>query len=221
MEMQKNEFKKHNYPLLLFFINALPLIHIFIGICFIINITDIYYKCIFSLLWVYILPPIICRGVLILFKPPVGTDSTDSFMYRSWWFLSQLQMLFNRLPFLEELLRFIPGLYSLWLNLWGSHASLLIFWSPGVRILDRHLVTIGPKVVLGWNCRISCHTFTEKEDGTRVLILAPVIIDKNAMIGGHAKISAGCHIYPGEIVPSTQLMTPFNDFKDGKRQTRK
>ncbi len=73
----------------------------------------------------YVLPPVTARIVMALFGKPQGRDlRQDSTAFKVWWVLLQLQMPFNRIPWLEELLRLVPGLYPFWLNLWGATHSL-------------------------------------------------------------------------------------------------
>ena len=58
-------------------------------------------------------------------------------------------MVFNRLPWLEEILRLMPGLYALWLFLWGGRVSPLVYWAPGSLVIDRPLVIVERGAVIG------------------------------------------------------------------------
>src|SRR5262245_36743965 len=61
--------------------------------------------------WVYLVPPCACHATLWLFGRPHGRGLTqDSRAYKVWWFTHQWQVVFNRLPWLDELLRLVPGL---------------------------------------------------------------------------------------------------------------
>ena len=55
--------------------------------------------------WIYLLPPMVCRLVLGICGEPANHATIHSAAFRNWWLLTQLQMLFNRFPALEELLR--------------------------------------------------------------------------------------------------------------------
>lgn len=172
----------------------------------------------FTLWWIYLLPAIICRVLILTLGRPIGTvdDSSPIFLY--WWFLTQLQMIYARLPFLEELLRFFPGLYSLWLNLWGAKVSLFTYWSPGVTIADRYHINISNRAIIGGGCRIGAHVVALNKNQKQHLILAPVTIEKGAMVGLHAAVGPGCHIYANETVPAGKLLKPFYSIKDGRIQ---
>src|SRR5262245_8451638 len=74
-----------------------------------------------TLAWIFLLPPLVCRLTLFAFGIPQGRALTQhDRAYKAWWFTYQWQVLFNRLPWLEELLRIVPGLYALWLYCWGG-----------------------------------------------------------------------------------------------------
>ena len=65
----------------------------------------------------YLVPPLLGRGLMRVFGVPNGVFTQDDRRFRVWWALLQLQMVFNRLPMLEEMLRLVPGLYPLWIAL--------------------------------------------------------------------------------------------------------
>ena len=68
----------------------------------------------------YLFPPLLCRLILLLYPLNGGTYPSGSREFVSWWATAQTQMIFCRLPMLEELLRLVPGLYSMWLRLWWA-----------------------------------------------------------------------------------------------------
>ena len=109
----------------------------------------------------------------------------------------------------------VPGLYSLWLNIWGSKVSLLTYWSPRVEVTDRYSLDIHSRVIIGWGCSLAGHFMSDK-DGDKYLIVAGVIIEREAILGGRSKISPGGHIYPKEVLPTTHKVGPFNDYINGK-----
>ncbi|HFD13086.1 MAG TPA: hypothetical protein ENJ32_11565 [Crenotrichaceae bacterium] len=170
----------------------------------------------FAGLWIYLLPALICRVLIITVGRPVGTVDNTSPVFIYWWFLTQLQMLYARLPFLEELLRFFPGLYSLWLNLWGAKVSVLTYWSPGVVIADRYHINIGRRAIIGGGCRIGAHVISLDNHQQPQLILAPVTIENSAMVGLHAAVGPGCYVHTGETVPAGKLLKPFCSVQNGR-----
>jgi hypothetical protein len=113
----------------------------------------------------YLAPPLCGRLLTWVFRKPTGRDLPQSSSdFKVWWVLLRLQMPFNRLPWLEELLRMVPGLYPLWLNLWGARVHPATFWAPGARIIDRPYVSIGYGSVIGTGALLSGH-LARTEDG--------------------------------------------------------
>ncbi len=132
--------------------------------------------------------------------------------FLKWWACFQCQVLFLRFPALEEILRLIPGLYSLWLRLWGSRIGRLTYWAPGTIILDRGFLDVGDDVVFGAGVRINPHVMEHS-----TLRLAPVRIGDRASIGGYSLLTAGTEISPGESTRAFLISPPFSKWKDGKR----
>jgi hypothetical protein len=170
------------------------------------------------LILLYLVPPLLGRLLTTLFGKPTGRGITQTSRdFRVWWLLLQLQMPFNRLPCLEELLRLVPGLYSLWLNLWGARVHPATFWAPGARTLDRPYVETGDGSVIGTETLMSGH-LARMENGRYVVDVAPVIVGSHAVIGARSSISPGCVIGPGETLAATSRLAPYDRYVNGKRQ---
>lgn len=137
---------------------------------------------------------------------PVGSPA-----FLRWWACFQCQVLFLRFPVLEELLRLIPGLYSLWLRCWGSRIGKLTYWAPQTILLDRGFLQIGDQVVFGAGVRLNPHVMEEN------LKLAPIRIGDGAMIGGYSLLTAGTEIAAGERTRAFLISPPFSKWKDGRR----
>ena len=133
------------------------------------------------------------------------------------WLLTQLQMPFNRVALLEELLRLIPGLYSLWLNLWGSRVSLMTFWTRDVLISERYLLTIEPGVTLASQTGITAHLVNPDADGELRLVVAPVVIERGAMLGIRSGLGPGCRVFAGELLPAGRMLPPYTGWQGGRR----
>jgi hypothetical protein len=174
------------------------------------------YKLGLIFLIIYILPPILARICKSIF--PIKNKSTlvNSREFYFWWFQFNLQMLYLRLPFLEEILRVVPGLYSLWLRLWGSKIGSLVYWPAGIRILDRSYLVIGDYVVFGADVRLNPHVIT-KENEKNMLLLDTIIIKKNVSVGGYSLLTAGVCIEEGEALNAYTNLPPFCTWKNGKR----
>lgn len=137
--------------------------------------------------------------------------------FLKWWAAFQCQVLFLRFPALEEILRCVPGLYSLWLRLWGARVGRLTYWAPGTVILDRGFLDVGDHVVLGAGVRINPHVIERGEEDQLVLLLAPVKIGAGAMVGGYSLLTAGTEIAAGEGTRAFLISPPFSKWQHGRR----
>lgn len=163
-----------------------------------------------ALAWVYLLPPLLARLASLLFGAPEGRAlvQTDR-AFKVWWFQFQMQVVLNRFPFLDELLRLVPGLYSLWLGLWGSRVSPLAYWGPGVRVLDRGLVEVGRGAVLGAESALAGHAGTIAADGRHVVDIAPAVVEAEAILGARSGLGPGARVLAGAMLPAGRGLKPF------------
>lgn len=166
----------------------------------------------------YLVPPLLGHLLIVLLGRPTGRSlGQDSAAFRVWWLLLQLQMPFNRLPWLEELLRLVPGLYPLWLRLWGARVHPATYWAPGARLLDRPYLETGYGSVIGTECLLSGH-LARMEGGRFLLDVAPIVIGRQAVIGARASIGPGCTVGPGETLTATTRLAPYYSYVGGRRQ---
>lgn len=164
----------------------------------------------------YLLPPLACRALKMLLKPEEGRLAVGSRSFFAWWLMLQTQVIFVRLPFLEELIRFVPGLYSFWLRCWGSRVGRLTYWAAGLAILDRAYLDIGDDVVFGAGVRLNPHVLQAEADGTW-LYLGTIRIGSGASIGGYALLSAGCEVDAKEQTHAFLILPPFTKWQGGRR----
>ena len=164
----------------------------------------------------YVLPPLACRALKAWLKPAEGRIPVGSRDFFAWWLMLQTQVVFVRLPFLEELVRFVPGLYSAWLRLWGSRIGRLTYWAAGLTILDRAYLHIGDDVVFGAGVRLNPHVLQTEADGTW-LYLGTIRIGSRASIGGYSLVSAGCEIEANEQTHAFLILPPFTKWEGGRR----
>ncbi len=173
-----------------------------------------------ALLALYLLPPLLVRLALAVSPLRAGRLGMDDPAYMTWWLTINLQMVFNRIPWLEELLRLVPALYSAWLRLYGSRIGKHTYWAAGTRILDRSFLDIGDGVILGAGTIIAPHLVVRNDDGVMQLALGRVRIGDGAVIGGFSALAAGTIIPPGECTRAYLLSPPFTTWKDGRRVDR-
>lgn len=164
----------------------------------------------------YLLPPVVVRAMLLLRPLHDGQYRLDSREFLWWWFSAQWQIVFNRLPFLEEILRLVPGLYSLWLRLWGARVGSLVYWSPGCAILDRPFLHVGKQTVFGAAARVHPHLILRKPNGQAELVLARIVIGDEALIGGLALLLPGVKVHDRQQVRGARPAAPYSEFRDGR-----
>lgn len=162
--------------------------------------------------WVYLLPPCLSRLLMALGGRPEGRFAQDSRDYRVWWALTQLQILFNRLPWLEELLRLVPGLYALWIRLWGGHLSFFAYVAPQVLITDRHAVCVGRGAVLGMRSVLCGHLVQRDENGRWLVMAATPVVESEAILGGDCRMAPGAILRAGQVLPVGRFIKPFGEW---------
>jgi hypothetical protein len=128
-----------------------------------------------------------------------GESRLDGPDYSPWWASHQFQVFYDALPFLEAALRIVPGLYSLWLRLWGSRIGYGVHWPPGLHVLDRSLLEVGNRVVFGRNVEISAHR-TRRQGDALSLLIKKVRVGNSSFIGEGARLGPGAVVASGEIV---------------------
>ncbi len=188
-------------------LNLLPLVHA-VGtlVCF---LTPWPWFAPIVLYVVPLVPGRILREIVRKSSAEIEIGSVD---FLKWWACFQCQALFLRFPALEEILRLVPGFYSLWLRCWGSRIGKLTFWAPGTVILDRGFLDIGDHVVFGAGVRLNPHVME------KTLKLAIIRIGDDAMIGGYSLLTAGTEIPAGETTRAFLISPPFSKWLNGKRQ---
>ncbi len=195
-------------------LNFLPLLHAAAVVTVWLLLPD--WKFTAALALLYLGPPLTARLVLLLRPVKDGTHAAGSPEFLTWWATAQCQMIFCRLPLLEEVLRLVPGFYSMWLRLWGAQIGRLTFWAPGLRILDRSFLRVGDHVVFGAGVRLNAHVIAQ-EDGRTVLHLAAIKIGDRCHIGGYALLTAGTEVEAGEVLKAFTLCPPFTRWTASRR----
>lgn len=165
---------------------------------------------------VYLLPPLAVWPVRLRARLTAGRYPIDSGAFLCWWYVAQWQILFNRLPMLEEILRLLPGAYSTWLRLWGAKVGKLVYWSPGVRISDRPLLAVGDRVVVGIDAKLYAHFLAKTPAGAGELFLSPIVLGDDCLVGGCTLLPAGVEVAPCEQTPAARPLAPFAHFQDGR-----
>lgn len=169
--------------------------------------------------WIYLLPPIASRLTMLAFGRPQGELTQDMSAYRVWWVLTQWQILFNRLPWLEELLRLVPGLYALWIGLWGGHLSARAYVAAGVTITDRHAVRVEQGAILGMKSVLLGHLVTRTDAGRWLVLAAAPVVESEAILGGDARLGPGAILRARQMLPVGRHIRPFDEWPRSKKSS--
>ncbi len=204
--------------LLMLGLNYLPLLHLLaivagVGIAW----GPLSWRLASGFILLYLAPPLAARLVLALAPNTEGRIRVGTGAFFAWWALANLQMLFSRLPMFEEFLRLVPGLYSLWLRLWGARIGRLTYWGAGLRILDRSFLRIGNDVVFGAAVRLNPHVLARNEQGELELILATIAIGDRSVVGGYSLLTAGSELAADECTRAFLVSPPFSRWEHGRR----
>ncbi len=142
---------------------------------------------------VYLMPLILFRLHSLFFKIEDGDFDLSKKQYNPWWTGHMLQYPFISLPFLESILHFFPGLYSVWLRAWGSKIGKNVFWTPRTEILDRNLVEIGSNTIVGHMTIMVSH-LVETRSGVPMLVLKKIKVGEKCLVGADAQLGPGAEV---------------------------
>lgn len=136
-----------------------------------------------------------------------GASSLNSEQYSPWWGGHQIQWIYLAFPALEAALRAVPGLYSLWLRLWGSKVGWGVYWTPCVEISDRGLLEIGDGVVFGHKAGLYCHLISPTR-GDITLLVRRIHIGDGVFVGAGCVLGPGVVVAPGAVLPAGSQLRP-------------
>jgi hypothetical protein len=149
----------------------------------------------------YVVPVACFRAHNALWPLAEGRSRLDAPAYSPWWGGHQFQVVYSAFPALEAALRLIPGLYSAWLRLWGSHIGRRVHWTPRVDISDRSLLEVGDDVVFGHLVACYSHLVTRRRHGL-VLYVRRIRIGQRVLLGAGCRLGPGARIADGVALPS-------------------
>lgn len=160
-----------------------------------------------ALLGVVYLYPVIVFRLLNLFWPlKEGRYDLRQNKYNPWWGSHQIQLVYFACPWLEALLRLIPGVYSFWLRLWGAKIGKGIYWTPNVQIDDRPLTDIGSGVIIGHKLHFISHVILPHKDKLPLYV-------KRISVGDHCFLGAGSRLGPGVVVENSTCLPILTEGK--------
>ncbi|MBE9068729.1 acyl transferase [Leptolyngbya cf. ectocarpi LEGE 11479] len=136
-----------------------------------------------------------------------GISYLEGHDYSPWWGSHQLQVIYIAFPALETVLRLVPGLFSIWLRLWGAQVGKQVYWTPGLEIADRGLLSIGDGVVFGHRVGLSSHIVKPRRNNL-MLYLKPITIGDGSFIGAGSYIGPGATIAAGSYLAARSEIYP-------------
>lgn len=158
----------------------------------------------------YVLPPA-CFRVHNSFWPLVeGRSRLDTPEYSPWWGGHQFQVIYNAFPALEAALRLVPGAYSAWLRLWGSHIGRRVYWTPRVDITDRSLLEVGDDAIFGHRVACYSHVVMRRRDGILLYV-------RRIRIGRGVLLGFACRLGPGVRIDDDVVLESRTDVFVGRR----
>lgn len=166
-----------------------------------------------SVAMLYLLPPLLARTAIGLWGMPEDKEPVPSPKSYVWWFTTQLQVPFMRFPFLEEMIRMVPALYSVWLRLWGARIGRYVYWSAQMLVADRPFLEVGDRVVFGYGSKVTAHLLT-KEKGEVKLVFGIPTIKSKAILGTLSCVGPGAYVGEGQTLKATSALPPFYRLQD-------
>lgn len=160
----------------------------------------------------YLWPLLAWRLHQWVFPLETGMSDLAAPEYSPWWGGHQIQWIYIAFPALETALRMVPGLFSLWLRLWGSRIGRGVFWTPHVEITDRSLLELGDGVIVGHQAGFYGHVIAPRGETLRLLV-RPVRIGERAFLGAGSRFGPGVRVEAGALVPVRSELGPGRKVK--------
>ncbi len=169
-------------------------------------LKDFHYYQILVLVGIIYLMPLIFHRLHFMFFPfKDGYWILSEKKYNPWWASHMFQFPFIACPWIESLLHFVPGLYSLWLRCWGSKIGKNVYWTPRVEIVDRGLMEVGHNVVVGHISGFCSHMVADI-DGKPALVVKKIILGDRVFVGADTQMGPGANVPPKtKLKPKTRL----------------
>jgi hypothetical protein len=147
----------------------------------------------------YLLPVFLYRLHNLFFPLVDGVVDIAKRAYNPWWTTHCLQLTYVAVPLIEGPLHLVPGLFSIWLRMWGSRIGQRVHWTPKVEIVDRGLLDIGDDVVVGHLAGFCSHAITPRSN-QMLLIVRRIVVGPKAFVGAESRMGPGAVLASGEML---------------------
>ncbi|AFZ53049.1 acyltransferase [Cyanobacterium aponinum] len=165
----------------------------------------------------YIIPLLVYRIHQYFYPNLEGISYLKGKEYNPWWGTQQIQIIYNSFSFLEKILHLVPGLFSLWLRLWGAKIGKNVYWVPTVSILDRPLIEVGDGVIIGHHTVFCSHNVKPKKDNL-IVFTKKIKVGNYAFISGDVGLAPGVEIEDKAFVPYGEKLYPRVKLKANKTE---
>lgn len=149
---------------------------------------------------VYGLPLAVHRALSRLFPIREGASYLDREEFVPWWAAHQTQAVLNAVPQLEAPLRLVPGAYSAWLRLWGSRIGRGVYWTAAAEVIDRDLLDLGDRVIVGAKAVFCAHVVSPGKRGL-MLYVKRIRVGERAFLSASTRFGPGARVDQGAFVP--------------------
>lgn len=165
----------------------------------------------------YFLPAMVQRVMFRWAPLKQGIACIDGRVFCPWLASHHIQAFYDALPYLESLLRVLPGFYSMWLRMWGSRVGYGVEWPVRMDVLDRSLMDIGNRVVFSREAELAAHVRKKTDGGRSRVLVRTVRIGSYAFVGAGARIGAGASVPSNASVPEMAIVGVNEVFGDAVR----
>ena len=171
---------------------------------------------ILALFATFYVQPLLCFRIHEFFFPTREKATyLDGEGYNPWFGAHQIQLIYIAFPFLEVALRLVPGLFSLWLRLWGSKVGKSVYWTPHCLITDRQLLEIGSNALVGHKSYFFPHLIKPSKSGRLLLIVKRVRVGDRVFIGAGSRLAPGVEIEDGAFLGAGAEIPPNQKVRRG------
>lgn len=166
---------------------------------------------------IYLLPPMVQRIMFRWAPLQLGVSQIDGRKFNAWLAAHHIQAFYDALPYLESLLRVIPGFYSMWLRIWGSRIGYGVVWPVRMDVLDRSLMDIGNRVTFDREVELAAHVRQKTDGGASRVLVRPVHVGSYAFVGARTRIGPGASVPHNAAVPALSVVDVNEMFGETKR----
>ena len=152
--------------------------------------------------------PLVAYHVHQMIAPVVEGESSIIGSYSPWYGTHMIQLVFIGFPSCERFLRLFPGVFSVWLRLWGSKVGKGVYYTPHLELADRGLLEIGNGCVFGYNVKIAGHYISPSKEKGLKLYVRKVVIEDGGFVGAASRLAPGVRVKAGALVKATVDVYP-------------